>query len=952
MIKSRKFSLFFLLFIYCISVESMAIEYNFNFFCGKGSACNDFKLKFSKILSGAEGLGEVDDRVRGILLEGGYKSLYYEIKDNNFDVHVEFRKRINGISFQSTLELDEGTINSLLNLKKQDFFDVGKVKQASLRIKNYLSDLGYYYAKVNINKEYKENLVNIVFVINPGTPSEVSHVKVETDDQNVKSFILGKLKKRIGSIYNAAKVSIELNSIKEELLGQGYYAMKFESFIKDTNKDSRFFQIVVSVAPGPRLNFGFFGNERFSRPELLEEIKSRMEQFSIAANFKNLSLALEEIYESKGIYNSRFNIYTVDERDKGGSQLKNIFIDFEEGQKIRVQRLSFVGNKLISGKEIKNHFYKNATLLARRDFFDKKYLENYKNFLQKYLYSKGFVFSTVSPPYLNFSKDKKQVNIEYRITEGIQSIIEEIEFSGVTKEIKDKITKRMLNRLNQPLDITSMEDDLETIEKVLKENGYFFSKITNVDPRSIVRYSSDYRRSRIFINVKTDVLAKLDRVRIIGNLNTKGWVIIREIPIKTGELITPEVISKSFERLTGLGLFNSVQITPIKRYFDNKTSVDLLIKVKEREFGLVEIAPGYRTDLGLKFSGGITYNNLHEKNRTVQLKTEVNRRIDLSTLDPGRRDKVGKTLEYQGRIKFLEPYLFKKPMSFSASSALVRRRFFSFDADIWRISSSLGKKFGKYLSTNIKYQYENIEQFDATEEKDNDEFQIGGLVPSISLDFRDNPIIPTKGAMFNLSTEIVKPQFTVKKNKEEINFVKIISRNSFYAPFEGGVLALLVSGGVQKNLANNFVFNSDGSAKFNENGERATAGKIPSIKVFRLNGADSVRGFDEDEINIIDGGEDISEVIVQGSAFFSSIKLEPRFYIGDQMMIAPFLDAGRVFVESYRPLDLRLSAGLSFKLLTPVGSLDFDYGFKLRRGRYPDGRLEKPGKFHVSIGFF
>ena len=40
------------------------------------------------------------------------------------------------------------------------------------------------------------------------------------------------------------------------------------------------------------------------------------------------------------------------------------------------------------------------------------------------------------------------------------------------------------------------------------------------------------------------------------------------------------------------------------------------------------------------------------------------------------------------------------------------------------------------------------------------------------------------------------------------------------------------------------------------------------------------------------------------------------------------------------------------KLLTPVGSLDFDYGVKLKRQIKPNGDNEQFGRFHLSIGFF
>ena len=65
-----------------------------------------------------------------------------------------------------------------------------------------------------------------------------------------------------------------------------------------------------------------------------------------------------------------------------------------------------------------------------------------------------------------------------------------------------------------------------------------------------------------------------------------------------------------------------------------------------------------------------------------------------------------------------------------------------------------------------------------------------------------------------------------------------------------------------------------------------------------------------------------------------------------------FFDAGRVFVDEFKPFDLRSSVGAGLKFLTPVGSLDFDYGVKLQRRTYPDKKRDSVGRFHLSIGFF
>ncbi|WPU65549.1 BamA/TamA family outer membrane protein [Peredibacter starrii] len=131
-----------------------------------------------------------------------------------------------------------------------------------------------------------------------------------------------------------------------------------------------------------------------------------------------------------------------------------------------------------------------------------------------------------------------------------------------------------------------------------------------------------------------------------------------------------------------------------------------------------------------------------------------------------------------------------------------------------------------------------------------------------------------------------------------------------------------------------------------------TAGYIPNIKVFRLTGMDIIRGFSDEEANRLPNGNDISEERIDNRAYLANFKFEPRYFINDALMAGVFYDAGRVFVNRVDLGDLRDSVGVTFKIITPVGTLDFDYGIKLLRERNKDGSLEDPGRFHVSIGFF
>ena len=186
----------------------------------------------------------------------------------------------------------------------------------------------------------------------------------------------------------------------------------------------------------------------------------------------------------------------------------------------------------------------------------------------------------------------------------------------------------------------------------------------------------------------------------------------------------------------------------------------------------------------------------------------------------------------------------------------------------------------------------------------------------------------------------------------KINFIKLVSRNKIYFSWYNWMLAISASFGYQKNLSRDYIYDSNGNPVYNINNDHQTSGYIPSVKVFRLDGVDIIRGFTDDEANILSNGEDIDDLIIQDKAMFTNIKVEPRYFLDDSIAIGIFMDAGRIFLDSYVPTKLRTSIGASLKLITPVGALNFDYGIKTNRTNDATGNKESFGRFNLSIGFF
>lgn len=173
----------------------------------------------------------------------------------------------------------------------------------------------------------------------------------------------------------------------------------------------------------------FEGNDEINDDDLKEQIKTREFNILDISTLKNDVQLLQKHYEEKGYFLAQAS-YQLSERD-GAVDVKFII---KEWDKVRVKKITFLGNNDILDEELKN-------FMQTREESYFSFLSGSGNFKEinfqtdierlKYFYkTRGYLQVNVQNPEVTASEDKKWIFITIRLNEGPQFTVNDILFNG------------------------------------------------------------------------------------------------------------------------------------------------------------------------------------------------------------------------------------------------------------------------------------------------------------------------------------------------------------------------------------------------------------------------------------------------------------------------------------------------------------------------------------------
>ncbi|NUM57911.1 MAG: outer membrane protein assembly factor BamA, partial [Bdellovibrionaceae bacterium] len=786
------------------------------------------------------------------------------------------------------------------------------------------NELGFLNTKVNVEvPEIEKNRVAIKMQVDEGAPTKIQEIKLSSENKE----ILEKIQKSLAPFKTRPFTESTLyemqKKVRDYFKENQYIQAEFILTEKKYTEDELFVNLSFVLNKLYKYSFDFEGYSQVSRLKLNQALDLENYSSTNPNPSSELALKLKNYYLERGFARVDVRAELLDLSPYS----KKIVFKIHEGSKIYIDKLIFQGNFSKSEKDYEQWFYQGASELIQDRFYNKDQVDLALANLKLELQNKGYLMVQLQNQRTVYTQDKDKVNIYINIEEGPQTLIDSVDFKGMTFFTKEELIKLIELDRGQPLELFKLEKAIAKIKNKYQESGFIEVNIAN-EKENLVIYDESNTRAKIDFVINEGPQVKVSSIAIEGNFYTQEKIILIELEFKPGETLTPVKIDDSIARLQKTGFFNTVEIKTLEQ----RTSISnrtVLVKVTERDPGLFNIGAGATNERQGTIRGytGIGYRNILGTGRGVSARVEG--KYNIADI---------KYPELKIILGYVEPYLFFTRLRGRIN--ISKSRYVSdFGSKVGTESNQYSYAIEKDFTTHITgifdvYNLESSRDFLISNNQTTQEVSIASLGPTIDIDYRDNPFLPTSGIFARFNLEYANP---VLGSSDTIEFYKTTGSFTHYLPFhKKWVLAHNLRLGYLENLNNK----ENGGVPYNKRG-------------FILGGRSTIRGFEIGTQEVIPNNQDLG--ISDGQAFNLKtsateflFKSEVRFPIYGNFYGGVFYDGGSVYIKNLPFKDnYRDSVGVGLRYNTPVGALNMEIGKKLDR---KEG--ESDIRYHLSFGTF
>lgn len=753
----------------------------------------------------------------------------------------------------------------------------------------------------------------------------VREIKIEGQRKLEKDAILVRLKTHMGDKYDQ-------DNIREDVLSLfrlGYFNdVQVDRQISGSSVD-----LTYRVVEKPSMQeIVFEGNVELKSDELTEPSGIKAYQILNEAKIHEAVEKIQKVYEDKGFFLAKVDSRIED--IKKDESVKVVFT-IREGEKVKVKKVVFVGNKKLTDNYLKDRMFTKEegyfSFISSSGAYKQESFERDILALRYTYYNQGYIQAKVERPQVSVTPDKKGIYLTIRVEEGNQYSVGEVDFAGDLLFSKKELFDSIKIDKNGIFAYDVLQKDLGELQAKYGDLGYAYA---NVIPRW--SFNEPEKKVNLIFEIDKGNKVYFGRIDTVGNSKTRDKVIRRELKIREGELYNETNRRQSLENIQRLGFFDEVNFktsTPT----DRLDVMNIEIVVKERNTGQVQVSAGYGTSSGFTFGGSVQQTNFLGKGQNLGVSLNI----------------AGDYQVYD--LSFTEPYFRDTDWSLGArvfqSSNSARA---DYNERRTGASVSLGHPVTEFTRAYLTYGY-----------------TASRLSPVWTTDSSGNQILLTDYELFPLSTASGDAS-TVTGSLE------YDTRNDRMRPSRGVFTRLSAAntGALGGNLK---YYRTSAEAKYFKNifwdviwRNAFTIAKIGSIdntqpvpfnELYLLGGPYSLRGYRYGRVGrMVQSNKILSDLLAQGTNAGDARDRAQRFFGGQQQaqlqtelqfpVIREAEMYGVVFYDIGEAEDQLVGSklyadwGFGLRWFSPIGPLRFEWGFPLNR----DPLYHENGIFEFSIG--
>jgi outer membrane protein insertion porin family len=885
-----------------------------------------------------------DEIVRLLTQDGRYlHAEVYQTDTGSYLIRAESAQVLSQVVFLGLKSVDEIDALNAVGLKTGTRLDSGQFERSETRLRELYGRAGYFSPDIAFDRQAEPSGDLILKVaLKENQPCRISDVKINSVNPELQARLVEIAKgyrKKIFSEKTLGQLEVDLN---EFIKDKRYLSARLEQKEASYNSEKTSAVLVYDVTDPYSFAVEPEGNQAFSRADLLRFA----DLDSFEASFSNPSSEIAERirrgYLERGFANVKLTFEQVTDQK---SYVKAVKLTIDEGPRIRLKSIEVLGRLSRPPAYYSKFILENSTDPISRSLYVVQDLEvGYKNLVTE-LNNQGFLRAQIQSSRVEFSQDNTKAALQVLLDEGPLTQIKDIQVLG-QKQFKEAEVVRLLGLTpNSPLRLNQLEVGLEAIKAFYRNHGHIEMEIVN-EKTDLVSYDERGFEANLKIQIKEGPQVVVREIIIEGNTFTKDYVVLNEIDIQIGDLLTPEKIDEAQRRLDRMNLFSRVEI----RTLEANSSVAaraLLITVTERNPGSLRMGVGVTNKRELTARGflGLSYTNLFGTARSLSFRV-----LGENNLAQGNYP------EYEMVAGYLEPFLFGS--KFRGRVNLSREeKVEKYEenpgpglpiTNTVRATNRLGTLVERDITSKIRFTWnfwtlETVKLFQdpgSLPGFDSSQIQIATIGPLIDVDYRDNPFLPTKGTFTRLEADYSTPKLG---SSDSVEFYRVQGTFTYY----------------QRIGSPRFVWANSARAGYGKNLSDLPNSGIPLSYAFFLGGFTTIRGYSGVEDDRIPSSTSLGitrsadQLVVPDDTNYALFKSEFRYPIYGILGGVVFYDAGRVDIRGLAALEndpnpLKQGAGVGIRVNTPMGPLSVDYARKLT----PLLPGESPDHLHISFGTF